>query len=44
MEERQRCDDCKKKLFRVVINEKLKKTKIVCNHCGKIKMVYQQNE
>jgi len=41
LEQRQRCDECKKKLFRIMINEKLKITSIVCNNCGKINLKYK---
>jgi len=44
MEQRQRCDDCKKKLFRIMINDLKKRTEVICNNCGKIKMIYTQNE
>ena len=44
MKERQRCDACKKKLFRVMLDEVQKATEIVCNNCGKIILRYKQNE
>ena len=44
MKHRQRCDNCKKKIFRVMIDDVKKQTEVICHNCEKIKLIHRYDE